>query len=67
MRPTSFLHFFLGTLVCFSALCIVNAEDPYRYYTWTVTYGPVSPLGVPQQVIWLNRMLGVIQFCIFNL
>ncbi|KAK9948791.1 hypothetical protein M0R45_004353 [Rubus argutus] len=54
MRPTSFLHFSLGTLVCFSALCIVNAEDPYRYYTWTVTYGPVSPLGVPQQGILIN-------------
>lgn len=29
----------------------VKAEDPYKYYTWTVTYGTASPLGVPQQVL----------------
>ncbi|KAH7851461.1 hypothetical protein Vadar_011945 [Vaccinium darrowii] len=28
--------------------------DPYFYYTWTVTYGTASPLGVPQQVILVN-------------
>ncbi|KAI4386705.1 hypothetical protein MLD38_004614 [Melastoma candidum] len=33
---------------------MVNADDPYRYYTWTVTYGTLSPLGVPQQVILIN-------------
>ncbi|KAL6227290.1 hypothetical protein ACLB2K_001249 [Fragaria x ananassa] len=54
MRPTSFLRFFLGTLVGLSALCIINAEDPYRYFTWTVTYGTISPLGVPQQAILIN-------------
>nr|XP_043614995.1 L-ascorbate oxidase homolog [Erigeron canadensis] len=32
----------------------VKAEDPYKYYTWTVTYGTASPLGVPQQVILIN-------------
>lgn len=30
---------------------VVKAEDPYKYYTWTVTYGTASPLGVPQQVL----------------
>ena len=49
MRQAIFLHFFLGTLACLSAFW-VNAEDAYRYYTWTVTYGTISPLGVPQQV-----------------
>ncbi|XP_052197397.1 L-ascorbate oxidase homolog [Diospyros lotus] len=34
---------------------LVQAEDAYRYYTWTVTYGTASPLGVPQQVILINR------------
>ncbi|PKA54313.1 L-ascorbate oxidase like [Apostasia shenzhenica] len=30
------------------------AEDPYRFFTWTITYGTASPLGVPQQVILIN-------------
>lgn len=32
----------------------VFADDPYRYFTWTVTYGTASPLGVPQQVLSLT-------------
>ncbi|KAF7828764.1 L-ascorbate oxidase-like protein [Senna tora] len=32
----------------------VNAEDPYLYYNWEVTYGTVSPLGYPQQGILIN-------------
>lgn len=36
-------------LAVFSASVVV-ADDPYRFYTWTVTYGTVAPLGVPQQV-----------------
>lgn len=32
------------------ALVSVNAEDAYKFYTWTVTYGTISPLGTPQQV-----------------
>ncbi|CAI9090762.1 OLC1v1025596C1 [Oldenlandia corymbosa var. corymbosa] len=37
-----------------SASLIVNAEDPYLFYTWNVSYGTLSPLGVPQQVILIN-------------
>ncbi|XP_071711118.1 L-ascorbate oxidase homolog [Rutidosis leptorrhynchoides] len=44
------LIFIFGTL----CLSVVKAEDPYKYYTWTVTYGTASPLGVPQQVILIN-------------
>ncbi|KAK9136219.1 hypothetical protein Syun_015549 [Stephania yunnanensis] len=45
----------LGVLVCCCVLVsVVNAEDPYRYYTWTVTYGTASPIGAPQQVILIN-------------
>jgi len=33
---------------------LVKAENPYRYFTWTVTYGTASPLGVPQQVCFCN-------------
>ncbi|KAI4383393.1 hypothetical protein MLD38_009235 [Melastoma candidum] len=41
----------------FSFLCLVSAvlaDDPYRFYTWTATYGTAYPLGVPQQVILIN-------------
>lgn len=62
MRPTIFWHFLVGILVSLSAFCIINAEDPYLYYTWTVTYGPVSPLGIPQKVNWLLTLLFIIQF-----
>lgn len=29
-------------------------EDPYLFFTWNVTYGTISPLGVPQQGILIN-------------
>ncbi|KAG5596835.1 hypothetical protein H5410_038067 [Solanum commersonii] len=32
----------------------VNGEDPYRFYTWNVTYGDIYPLGVKQQGILIN-------------
>uniref|UniRef100_A0A7N1A1Q2 L-ascorbate oxidase homolog n=1 Tax=Kalanchoe fedtschenkoi TaxID=63787 RepID=A0A7N1A1Q2_KALFE len=33
---------------------LVRAEDPYLFFTWNITYGTLSPLGVPQQVILVN-------------
>ncbi|PSS21786.1 L-ascorbate oxidase [Actinidia chinensis var. chinensis] len=33
---------------------IVDAEDPYRFFTWNVTYGNIYPLGVRQQGILIN-------------
>ncbi|XP_028799035.1 L-ascorbate oxidase homolog [Neltuma alba] len=43
-------------LVCLlaGAFSVVKGEDPYVFYTWDVTYGTLSPLGVPQQVILIN-------------
>ncbi|XP_057472776.1 L-ascorbate oxidase homolog [Actinidia eriantha] len=38
-------------LVCVS---MVRAEDPYLFFEWNVTYGTISPLGVPQQGILIN-------------
>ncbi|XP_019180137.1 PREDICTED: L-ascorbate oxidase homolog [Ipomoea nil] len=38
-------------LFCLSG---VGAEDPYLYHTWKVTYGTISPMGVPQQGILIN-------------
>ncbi|XP_059643449.1 L-ascorbate oxidase homolog [Cornus florida] len=40
--------------VAFLSVSLVTAEDPYKFYTWTVTYGTISPLGIPQQVILIN-------------
>ncbi|KAF8377977.1 hypothetical protein HHK36_031366 [Tetracentron sinense] len=41
-------------LFCLTAAAVVRAEDPYIYFTWKVTYGTISPLGVPQQGILIN-------------
>ncbi|KAK1396103.1 L-ascorbate oxidase-like [Heracleum sosnowskyi] len=32
----------------------INGEDPYRFFTWNVTYGDIYPLGVKQQGILIN-------------
>lgn len=45
----------LALLLCLSAgSFLVRGEDPYFFYTWNVTYGTISPLGVPQQGILIN-------------
>ncbi|KAL5199160.1 hypothetical protein ABZP36_002672 [Zizania latifolia] len=31
------------------AATLAGADDPYRFFTWTVTYGPINPLGSTQQ------------------
>lgn len=31
-----------------------NGEDPYKFFTWNVTYGDIYPLGVKQQGILIN-------------
>ncbi len=49
MEKSVLLHVFVG-VVALLGISLVTADDPYRYYTWTVTYGTLSPLGVPQQV-----------------
>ncbi|KAL9687672.1 hypothetical protein QQ045_032079 [Rhodiola kirilowii] len=47
----------IAVLMCLCAGAVtVLAEDPYLFYTWNVTYGTLSPLGVPQQVILINNM-----------
>ncbi|KAF5195103.1 L-ascorbate oxidase-like protein [Thalictrum thalictroides] len=46
----------LSVLVCcLAAFVLVQAEDPYLFFNWNVTYGTLSPLGVPQQVILINN------------
>ncbi|KAL0430311.1 UNVERIFIED_CONTAM: L-ascorbate oxidase [Sesamum radiatum] len=41
-------------VLAFWSIWVVKAEDAYKYYTWTVTYGTASPLGPSQQVILIN-------------
>ncbi|KAL2522796.1 SKU5 similar 17 [Forsythia ovata] len=41
-------------ILAFWNVYVVKAEDAYKYFTWTVTYGTASPLGAPQQVILIN-------------
>ncbi|KAK1384845.1 hypothetical protein POM88_022580 [Heracleum sosnowskyi] len=52
MCMTMIILFWSQLIICVILLSvsIAKAEDPYRYFTWTVTYGTASPLGVPQQI-----------------
>ena len=36
-------------------LAFATAEDPYHFFEWHVTYGNISPLGIPQQGILINN------------
>lgn len=46
----------LVALLFFSlSIVTTRAEDPYLFFDWNVTYGTISPLGVPQQVILINN------------
>jgi hypothetical protein len=38
-------------LLLAAAARLAGADDPYRYFDWTVTYGPINPLGTTQQVL----------------
>lgn len=54
VQATLFLTFFIGVLA-FLSMSLVNAEDPYRFFTWEVTYGTISPIpNFPQQAILIN-------------
>ncbi|XP_010552291.1 PREDICTED: L-ascorbate oxidase homolog [Tarenaya hassleriana] len=44
----------LTALLCIATVAVVNAGDPYFFYTWNVSYGNAAPLGVPQKVILIN-------------
>lgn len=56
----------LCTLLCLavvSLFAIVRADDPYRFFTWNVTYGDIYPLGVRQRVCTLQITLILLEFC----
>lgn len=45
----------VALLLCLTAVpLVVQAEDPYLFFEWKVTYGTIVPLGVPQQGILIN-------------
>ncbi|KAK9151709.1 hypothetical protein Syun_010018 [Stephania yunnanensis] len=52
MRENKVLCSFL--FLIFTISSCVNGEDPYRFFTWNVTYGDIWPLGVKQQGILIN-------------
>ncbi|CAN6454323.1 unnamed protein product [Victoria cruziana] len=52
-RGRSILHRSLAFFLL-SLLSSVQGENPYRFYTWNVTYGDIYPLGVKQQGILIN-------------
>ncbi|KAG5028678.1 hypothetical protein JHK87_012192 [Glycine soja] len=61
MESTSLLHLLLGVVLALLSVSLVQGEDAYKYYTWTVTYGTLSPLGSPQQQrknSWQDGVLG---------
>lgn len=50
MRSTCFVYLLHFVILALLSVSLVQAEDAYKYFTWTVTYGTLSPLGSPQQV-----------------
>jgi hypothetical protein len=50
MRSTCFFNLLHFVVLVLLSVSLVQAEDAYKYFTWTVTYGTLSPLGSPQQV-----------------
>ncbi|TXG55383.1 hypothetical protein EZV62_020639 [Acer yangbiense] len=45
---------FCSVLLVILLVTCTSGEDPYRFYTWNVTYGDIYPLGVKQQGILIN-------------
>ncbi|RWW79014.1 hypothetical protein BHE74_00012730 [Ensete ventricosum] len=49
MGKSSLLASFLPLLLLLLPYCVLG-DDPYRFFTWNVTYGDIWPMGVKQQV-----------------
>lgn len=68
MEKTVLLQLICVIVVGFSSVILVKAEDPYKYFTWTVTYGTASPLGVPQQVTIVTvTILGALVYLLLSM
>lgn len=47
----------MAVVLMFVHTNLISGEDPYRFYTWNVTYGDIYPLGLKQQVLCLSSLL----------
>ncbi|CAN4078362.1 unnamed protein product [Withania somnifera] len=60
MRGKNNVHYSaIFTIIIIIILVLVTSQvvyggNPYRYYTWRITYGDIYPLGVKQQGILIN-------------
>ena len=59
MGSTGLLHL-ICLVIALVSVSLVQAEDAYKYFTWTVTYGTLYPLASPQQVCKCNQSVFVI-------
>lgn len=75
MREGNLVNLILGIILacCTLSTYWVNAEDPYRYFTFQITYGTRAPLGVQQKVSFstflyssLSIYILIYLFCIGN-
>lgn len=58
MGSTGLLHL-ICLVIALVSVSLVQAEDAYKYFTWTVTYGTLYPLASPQQVCKCNQSVFV--------
>ncbi|KAL2475654.1 SKU5 similar 4 [Abeliophyllum distichum] len=54
MREYGSLYSLINVFILLILLNSVNGEDPYRFFTWKITYGDIYPLGVKQKGILIN-------------
>ncbi|KAI5656764.1 hypothetical protein M9H77_25557 [Catharanthus roseus] len=58
---------YIITILVFLCIKIANADNPYRFYNWKITYGDIYPLGVKQQGILINGQFpGPMIDCVTN-
>lgn len=54
----------LAVVALLLALHGVNGGNPYRGYTWKITYGDIYPLGVKQQVQFAQSLSLSLSVCV---
>lgn len=67
VEANSTMRDFTSLITVLSLLLVlhaVNGDNPYRFYTWKVTYGDIYPLGVKQQVLSANCFLLCFLCCV---
>ncbi|KAI4320926.1 hypothetical protein MLD38_034359 [Melastoma candidum] len=54
MGPPLRIGLLLSACTAALLLSVSEADDPYQFFTWNITYGDIFPLGVRQQGILIN-------------